>query len=626
MRYSQIFTLLVLLTVGTTNAAAVSTVVTTGEELQKAIYTATPEETIYLEAGDYIPPGDYFDVNRSVTIEAYDGPVTIDTSGKTAGFVISAPNVKIDGLNEMTIKSGVYYGIELKGELSSITIRNLVIDCAGNAYRGIYDYGANVSNLTIENVKILHPKFDGVYLYDLIVNGKYYVVRDLFVDRLSVVGAGGKGMYVASVDLAKNITIENSKFSNCSGDGVYLKDFAGKAEIVNVSTVNNDGWGMYVLGSSNYPELIFKENRIENNRYGIFLHKVNCSDIYLNDVRYNGGNGYVIDLYGNFGNVFVDGLVADYNVKSFSYGAINLGGNFEKLTVKDSYVDCAGNAYRGIYDYGVNVSNLTIENVKILYPKFDGVYLYDLIVNGKYYVVKDLFVDRLSVVGAGGKGMYVASVDLAKNITIENSKFSNCSGDGVYLKGFSGSAKIVKTIFLKNPTGLYVSGGSVNFTGNYVADNGVGVSLHLSKFAARGNIVKNNSQYGIYAYRSSISIFNSTFDENGNGDYTYSAAIYLTSGSSGEIHYCNLMPTNKYSIYNAQTNDVNAQKNYWSTTNTTVINGKIYDSNDYAYYGTVYYTPILISPALILPAPVPELFTALLLVAGLAVVFMRRLL
>ena len=823
------FTIVIALTllIGTANAAVVST----GYELQKAIYSAVPGEVIYLKAGYYAPPtGYYFDVNRSVTIEAYgDGEVIIDATGKYGGFDVRASDVTIDGLGAMTIRGGTYCGVKLDGDLSNVAIRGLTIDCAGNTAYGIFRSGANVTGLTISDVKILDPTNTGIYLADVYTNrylknvilndvevtktkygkglyisvvgtdsrdisivnskftncgsdglyltgvkgsieivnvnssynggwgiyvsslsdpvlvfqsnvikhnkygvyisgvvcddlpllgleyngGNYYVVdlngrfknviisgliadynvrsfssggirlagsfgnvtitdsyidcagtasygiyrsganisgltvsnvkildsintgiyladvytnrylKNVFIDEVSVKNAG-KGIYITTPGTnSENVSLLNSEFTNCAGDGIYLAGVKGSIVLIGVNSSYNGGWGVYISGS-NDPELIFHDNTIMHNGYGVHIYDVNCNDLALMDLEYNGGYYYVVDLNGKFKNVTINGLVADYNVKSFSSGGIKLVGEFSNVTITNGYIDCGGSAVYGIYRSGANISELVISNVRILNPTNVGIYLSDVYTN-RY--LKEVIIDNVTIMNTKyGRGIYVSTPGKdSKNITIIDSKVIDCSSEGIYLTGVKGNVSVVRTIVTDNPTGIYVAGESIVFVSDYIAGNDVGAKIYTPEFFAKGNAIKNNAHYGLYISGSGTAeIFNSEFDNNGNGGYTDGAAIYLTGGRSAEIHNCNLLISNNHTIYNSQTTDVNAQCNYWGTTDTNLIGDSIYDGSDVSYYGTVYYLPLLTSPSQIVPPPVPELATMILTLTGIAAIILIK--
>ena len=141
--------------------------------------------------------------------------------------------------------------------------------------------------------------------------------------------------------------------------------------------------------------------------------------------------------------------------------------------------------------------------------------------------------------------------------------------------------------------GIYVSNAII--TDNIISDCGIGIELWpFGTSKVEGNFISGNDQ-GIQFYtlfNSGIGtpiVQNNTITNNSNG---ISFNIIGSYTINPIIQYNNIH-TNDYNIYSSVSHSLNATNNWWGTTDTLLINQKIYDFNDNFNFGTVNYVPFL---------------------------------
>jgi parallel beta-helix repeat protein len=196
--------------------------------------------------------------------------------------------------------------------------------------------------------------------------------------------------------------------------------------------------------------------------------------------------------------------------------------------------------------------------------------------------VFDVTVDYVNISGFTIKG---ATGSSKMGITLDNSQHCNISNNDI-----SG-----------NLVGIFLVGTTTNneITGNIVNSNDHGIYTETGPFSNNNiscNRIYNNSQRGVSiggTFGTGNTIRNNTIRSNG-----------VASGDSWH-----------YNFYNGQSDDVNAEDNYWGTDNTTLIEESIWDHNENDKKGTVDYDPPALSPSPC--APVPELATIMLFSVGL---------
>lgn len=97
---------------------------------------------------------------------------------------------------------------------------------------------------------------------------------------------------------------------------------------------------------------------------------------------------------------------------------------------------------------------------------------------------------------------------------------------------------------------------------------------------------------------SSFDFENVTFNQFNVGlEVDNFSAITLTS--------CNFVNAHQYTVQNLSSKNINAQHNYWGTTNTSIIQNEIYDLYDNINYGIVDYSNFMLSPVVTNPVAAP---------------------
>jgi parallel beta-helix repeat protein len=138
-------------------------------------------------------------VSKPLTIQGG----TIKPARGTPGLVVTASNVKIDGLQVVGPQATTYQkdeaGIEVEGTVGTpirnLTIRNCKIGKLG--YGGIYVRHA--ASFVIENNRI----YDGVYAGIMVVSGRGGKVTGNTIQRIGVVGADANGNNAYGIALSR---------------------------------------------------------------------------------------------------------------------------------------------------------------------------------------------------------------------------------------------------------------------------------------------------------------------------------------------------------------------------------------------------------------------------------------
>lgn len=163
--------------------------------------------------------------------------------------------------------------------------------------------------------------------------------------------------------------------------------------------------------------------------------------------------------------------------------------------------------------------------------------------------------------------------------TITNNTISNNTGGGIRIgdpiRPGGGTATITNNTFTNNTAynggGIYISGRGATITNNTIEYN-----------SAR-------SGGSIYIFRGETSIKYNTITD------ATASAIYLENCDLLYIRTNNLSATG-YAVYNNTGNNIDARYNWWNTTNSSVIDAKIYDFYDDFNKGKVFYRPFLLAP------------------------------
>ncbi len=189
----------------------------------------------------------------------------------------------------------------------------------------------------------------------------------------------------------------------------------------------------------------------------------------------------------------------------------------------------------------------------------------DLNVNGEGSVYS-------STVTAGG--IVVGDGSIVQGNTIQDTMVDFAALPGLYSDG---SITAVNNRLVNTEMGINVNGGLVQ--GNLVADAGISIG--------------GDAQV----------ISNTIIESPTNG-------LHLRGGTQFEIRGNNFIRNGNYAIRtnisNSQLPIIIAQGNWWETTSSSAINGKIYDFNDDYTLSRIVYAPVLTAPAQTAPAYVVD--------------------
>ena len=545
--------LLLLSMVQTANAA--TWVVPDNGDLQSVIYRAQPGDRILIRAGTYHGG---FDVNKSLTIMPYDGEVVIDAIGYEFGFKVrddvspttdvsvirlnfvgGTYGVLIDDIERVDISNCNFnlneYAVYIDGYCSDITIESSYINGSSsdgiknNEYKGI-------DGITIKDTVIANATYRGIYLDDWYD----YPLKNVTIENVTVVNAGQEGIYVHmdSEVNSSNVWIRDSTIVNSSKHGIIIKPAKGTISLRNniiygCGYGGGDGsyYGIYVDGEG--QSLDYFNNTVVECRNGIYVR--DFKDFEALKLYFNAG--YPANLV-DVENVTVK-VLADSAVNQFVH-AVYMDGYCSDITIESSYINGSSsdgiknNEYKG-------VDGITIKDTIIANATYRGIYLddwYD-------YPLKNVSIENVTVVNAGQEGIYVHmdSEVNSSNVWIKNSRFEDNNGYGICLNSVKGAVNVTLTKVRSNANGVYVSGSNANLF-------------------MKGNEIE-NSNYGLRAN----SVGNAYICYNQFSSNYY--AIYFEGGTQAEVHYCNIpvvgIDFNEWGIYNAQSNDVNAEYNWWNT-------------------------------------------------------------
>ena len=182
-----------------------------------------------------------------------------------------------------------------------------------------------------------------------------------------------------------------------------------------------------------------------------------------------------------------------------------------------------------------------------------------------------------------GKGYLTAIVDSSSaQFTISNNVFSDCNS-GITAQAAHPALTVIGNSFLKGNDGIDI--------------------LDSASLTITGNLIDGNSRFGISGggYIDSNTITNNQ--------------VGIHNPPSGTISNNNIVGNTLNSI-DATTANVNAQNNWWGTTDIPTINQTIYDSKVDSSLGTITFVPFLTQPSptaptipattpVVTPIPVP---------------------
>jgi parallel beta-helix repeat protein len=361
-------------------------------------------------------------------------------------------------------------------------------------------------------------------------------------------------------------------------------------------TVNLGIYGLYVSGTLNATgdpsnEIIFTASAISNDtttinapimfasasapwndasNTGSIIQNANLNQIYLtlynaspkiDNCQFNFQTSYQSTISINGGSPIISNCVVAYNNQADNGNAncVNIFGGAPQIT---------NNRFEGAYaNYSSNEIKVNSGTPAIINNLFDGDYR-----------------------GSSNNGITVSS----GNPVISNNQFK---GKG-YLTGIvvtsSAQFAISNNIFSNCNSGITVQAAesALTVSGNSFLNGNDGLDLlNGASLTITGNLIDGNSRFGISGggYIDSNTITNNQ--------------VGIHNPPSGTISNNNIVGNALNSI-DATTANVNAQNNWWGTTDTQTINQTIYDRKVDRTLGTITFTPFLTQPSPTAP-PIP---------------------
>jgi len=302
-------------------------------------------------------------------------------------------------------------------------------------------------------------------------------------------------------------------------------------------------------------------NIIKNNRSGIRNEAI-ATRIFNNTITSNKGTG----IYNQGEDVVIENNVITHNsvaMDFYGYGAgiFNEGNGvvIKNNTISENTAKNAG----GIW----NSSN----NTKITGNIIDGNIL-----------------TKESVSPAGGILSDGSNIIISNNTITNHTSTSNPYAIYDCWVGASYTS-IENNIIDSNSRGIYSRG---KISGNTIMNNtsvgiwGCGIMT--------SNIIENNGHTGIHVGYGDTLIQLNRVVNNG----VYAIEVNVPSGASVSIRMNNIYggPGVEYYVRNHDDNDIDASNNYWGTTDTLLIDDKIYDYYDDIELGKVKYEPVALQP------------------------------
>jgi len=199
---------------------------------------------------------------------------------------------------------------------------------------------------------------------------------------------------------------------------------------------------------------------------------------------------------------------------------------------------------------------------------------------------------------------------------IEHCTIQNFTNVGIYI-GYYAEPEIVNNDILNlvpggGPTGIQCDPfASPTLYGNHIQGHSRGIQCQYVSFTIVDSNYISDCDTGVYCYYTynTTTIRNSEITDNAVGISLYWSSPEITDniitnndkgiqGGSVSAPYIrrNDLSNNTWTYYNQTPNGVDAEQNWWGTTDSTAIASGIYDYFDSTAYGIVDFIPILTSP------------------------------
>ena len=378
-----------------------------------------------------------------------------------------------------------------------------------------------------------------------------------------------------------NPYINHCTIQNNYASGIYAYNVSGVFKIT-ACVINNNipygaGGGIYISGSIEQMTVTISDCTIEDNKTsydgswgfdggGIYLYSNNQDDIisiYYNKIN----NNSAFSGRADGGGIYIPG---------------NNGGH---ISIYNNTI--SGNDGSGIYIPGNNGGLISIYNNTISGNDSNGICS---------YAETTIYNNILNNNESGYGTIFISSSNNKRSTISSNMIFNNNSGIVS-----SGNTDITNNIICDNSvSGTYGEGGAAGIT---CSD---GDSFEISVNHIIRNTTSNYSvAAGIYISGSNgTTIKNNTITDNNSEETSDSYIINVKDDIS--LNYNNIFNnTAKYELYNDNSygsNDVNAQNNWWGSTNISDIEKQIYDWADDSDKGFVDYEPF--ETDIIIDAPI----------------------
>ncbi len=509
------------------------------------------------------------------------GTVDDGNSNYVSGSIIEFCDVSYGG--------GIRTNVDLYILNSSIT-DNITINAGG----GIYNKGnSNISYNTVYNNSVVSPECNydycgggGIYnsgnstIVDNDVQNNYVSLFQFYTNTYAY---GGGILNVGNSTISNNF-VKNNYISMKSWNS-YASSYAY-------------GGGIYNSGISFLKNNILEDNYIQNNStpnaydeghaYGGGIYNEGDSTIEDNILNNNealsGINAIYNKCYGggvyNKGNSSIQGNSISRN-RTYCYGSYSNGGGLyntgSSLIIDNRFVDNFAESEKfssigftngygaGMYNEGK--STIADNSLSGNYATLAGGGICNI---GGASIINNMIENNIG--GLDGGGIYSKGATITHN-TIENNSVSR-NGGGIYAGGINGTTIILNNKIRNNSAAS--AGGIYNSSNNTITNN----------------IISSNVGGGIYnaLFANPFIDYNEIIGNTGYGINTLS----IISSFTGNNIYNNTI----YDFYYTWTADQSAAYNYWGTTDSSLIDKKIYDYWDDIKLGKVIYKPLIANPYL----------------------------
>jgi len=310
------------------------------------------------------------------------------------------------------------------------------------------------------------------------------------------------------------------------------------------------------------------QNGLDNESYCEPPPPLECG--YVNSdltLRYNlnsSGTCFII----NASNIVLDcaGYSINYSASSASY-AINNTGGFDNVTIKNCIIKKTNSGIQlahAIYYESASEGKI-INNSLILSGNYsEGIILKSSSNNN---IISN---NNISAPGTGNVGIRIWTGGLNNTIT-GNNIISNI---GIFVYENSDFNNLNNNNITASQNGIRFSRSSNNTanSNNITTTGSSGHAVYLALNSSHNNLISNEIM--------------------ASGSDAY--AIYLVSNSiNNNISYNNLYSAQSYYLYNDQSENATAERNWWETISCPTIDARIYDYGDNAAKGAADYEPLL---------------------------------